>query len=272
MVTVIPLPGSCEDSGSIKLQVGVGIAALMAKPTPNLAIETELLFGEEVVVEGAVPGWFKVRTTRDHYLGWVQQGVFRRKSDPIYPTHYVCVPATAALEEPAVQSLKRLDLGMNARVEVIDQSGKFVKLRDAGWVNVATVRPIGEFAHDFVDVALMFRYSPYSWGGRTGLGLDCSALVQTSLIASGRTCPRNSGQQREYLGTPVDYARRGLKRGNLVFWEAHVGIMLNEQQLIHATADVMQVVIEPVQTVVERMLREENKSVLAVKALPSYGQ
>jgi hypothetical protein len=62
----------------------------------------------------------------------------------------------------------------------------------------------------------------YLWGGRTSLGLDCSALVQLSLMAAGVPAPRDTDLQesdaRRNRRSPAD--RRKLARGDLVFWPA----------------------------------------------------
>ena len=57
---------------------------------------------------------------------------------------------------------------------------------------------------DFVDVALAFRGTPYLWGGRTSLGVDCSGLVQLASEAAGLPCPRDADMQAEEVGNPLD--------------------------------------------------------------------
>ena len=53
---------------------------------------------------------------------------------------------------------------------------------------------------DYVAVAERFLNVPYLWGGRTSIGLDCSALVQLSLMAAGIAAPRDTDMQRDELG------------------------------------------------------------------------
>ena len=75
--------------------------------------------------------------------------------------------------------------------------------------------------------------TPYRWGGRDSFGFDCSALVQLSLATAGVPVKRNSGDQEKTIGVTLDSLDE-LKRGDLVFWKGHVGIMQDEENLLHA--------------------------------------
>ena len=75
-------------------------------------------------------------------------------------------------------------------------------------------------------------------------------LIQQALHACGRACPRDSDQQQA-LGGPV--AVSGLARGDLVFWNGHVGMMLDGMRMIHANAFHMQVEIEPLDEAIARI-------------------
>ncbi len=103
-------------------------------------------------------------------------------------------------------------------------------------------------------VAERFLDVPYLWGGRTFAGLDCSGLVQTAMHAAGRACPRDSDMMEAALGTalPVDDPGQ-LRRGDLVFWKGHVGIMVDAHRLLHANAYHLRVTIEPLGEAVERI-------------------
>jgi cell wall-associated NlpC family hydrolase len=106
------------------------------------------------------------------------------------------------------------------------------------------------FAGDPAAVALSFLGAPYQWGGRESLGLDCSGLVQQALYACGQACPRDSDMQAA-LGQAVE--RGALRRGDLVFWKGHVGMMLDGERLLHANAFHMQVQVEPLAQAIARI-------------------
>ena len=67
--------------------------------------------------------------------------------------------------------------------------------------------PLGETAPDFVAVAESFLGTPYLWGGRTSIGLDCSGLVQLALEAAGHAAPRDADMQAAELGRAIDWRK-----------------------------------------------------------------
>jgi cell wall-associated NlpC family hydrolase len=114
--------------------------------------------------------------------------------------------------------------------------------------------PIGVDEPDFVAIAERFVGVPYLWGGKTALGLDCSGLVQIALAACGISCPRDSDMQQASLGIPVTIASLSdLRRGDLVFWQGHVGIVRDRAHLLHANAFHMAVAVEPIADAIERI-------------------
>jgi len=95
---------------------------------------------------------------------------------------------------------------------------------------------------------------PYLWGGRSSAGLDCSALVQLALQRAGIAAPRDADQQEQALGRDLGPDPQVLQRGDLIFWEGHVGLMLDPLRLIHANVFHMAVAIEPLAVARARIL------------------
>jgi cell wall-associated NlpC family hydrolase len=122
---------------------------------------------------------------------------------------------------------------------------------------------------DFVAVAERFLRTPYLWGGKSSLGLDCSGLVQLALGACGIACPRDTDMQEKALGSalapPPDLAQ--LRRGDLVFWKGHVAIVRDAATFVHANGHAMAVTFEPIAPAIER-IRSEIGEVTSVRRLP----
>ena len=249
-----------------------GIVPLRTRYGMRAELDTELLFGERVTVLARRKEYLRVRAEFDQKEGFIPAGALATRE--FRPTHRVSVPHVVTSKTRPVQSVATLDLPMNALVRVTETPDKFSRLSVGGWVNHACLKPIGELEIDFVEVALRFRGRPYKWGGRTALGIDCSALIQVSLQACGyRNVPRDSGPQSLMLGVPVLDGE--LRRGDLIFWKGHAAIVLNRHCLLHAADHTMMVVIEPIKEVLERRRREEprdKQEVTCVRRLPEYAE
>jgi cell wall-associated NlpC family hydrolase len=138
--------------------------------------------------------------------------------------------------------------------------------QSGAYVPAAHLAPLDWHETDFVAVAERFLGTPYLWGGKTALGLDCSGLVQVALTACGVSCPRDSDMQEAVLGTAVAADLSTLKRGDLIFWKGHVAIVRDRNSLIHANAYHMAVAIEPIADAVAR-IRDAGSEIAGVGRL-----
>ncbi|MGV3650081.1 MAG: NlpC/P60 family protein [Devosia sp.] len=207
----------------------------------------QLLFGESFDVLETTKGWAFGQARRDGYVGFVNHAAL---GQPIpAPTHTVKVLRTYAYAAPSIKARPTGLYSMNALVTDEGREGRFVKTI-GGWFIAEHLAPIDQPEPDTVAVAQRFVGTPYLWGGRQSLGLDCSGLVQQAFYACGKSCPRDSDQQAA-LGAPVDVPARG----DLVFWRGHVAMMVSDTHIIHASGWHMQVVIEPLAEAIERTAR-----------------
>jgi len=137
---------------------------------------------------------------------------------------------------------------MNAQLSATNaEIGEFVNLSDGGWVFQKHITTIDRHDNDHCTVASRFVGTPYLWGGRTSVGLDCSALVQMSLMRCGLNIPRDSDMQEKAIGRDVkqELDLSDLRRGDIVYWKGHCGIWINQKAFIHANATDMAVVAQP---------------------------
>jgi cell wall-associated NlpC family hydrolase len=249
-------------------QVAVPVLPVRREPRFDATLDTEALLGETVTVFDETEGWAWVQLARDSYVGYMPSDGLSRNI--VAPTHRVAMLRTYVYLEPDGKAPALALLSLNARVTAEAEEGKFLALAGGGFVPVRHLVAEGEAAPDHVAVAQSFLGAPYLWGGRTSLGLDCSGLVQLAAEAAGHLCPRDADMQAAELGEPVDPVT--LSRGDLVFWEGHVGIMTSGEHLLHANAHHMAVEREPLALARER-IRAAGYEVTCVRRLPrKHGQ
>jgi cell wall-associated NlpC family hydrolase len=236
-------------------QVAHAATGLWRLPDASDGWTTQALFGEAVTVYDEQDGWAWVQLAHDRYVGYVRAEALSPNVMP--PTHRVSAPATFVYAVPDAKALTGVHLTMNARVPVAEMGPDYARLANGGFVPARHLAELHRFEPDFVAVAERFIGTPYVWGGKTRLGLDCSGLVQVAMHAAGLDCPRDSDMQRAELGREVavrdDLA--GLQRGDLVFWKGHVGILTDAATLLHANARHMAVAAEPLRGAVDRIAR-----------------
>ena len=251
-------------------QIARASVPLRKTPVASAGLETEALFGERVQVYDVAEGWAWVQLEADRYVGYLPADTLT--PDVKAATHRVRSIGTFVYAVQDIKSPPILHLSLNSQLCVVETAGPFFQLASGGYVVSRHVAEAGRGERDFVSVAERFLGTPYLWGGKTRIGLDCSALVQLSLNACGIAAPRDSDMQREELGetVPVPEDLEGLQRGDLLFWNGHVGIMADGIMLLHANAHHMSVSIEPLPEAVAR-IKSTGSEIVAVKRLAGAG-
>ncbi len=236
----------------VPCQIRSGFAAVKEEPSFEARQSTELLFGETFTVLDERDGWAWGQNGTDGYVGWLR--VEALDADITVPTHKVSALRSFLQPEPDLKQPFVDLLSFGAHVVVTGEEGDWRQIDGGGWLHKLHLAPVAEMAADFVAVAERFVGTPYLWGGRTSIGIDCSGLVQLALLAAGHHCPRDSDQQAASLGDLISSDGQGVafQRGDLVFFPGHVGIMASPDSLLHATASHMQVVREPLADVLAR--------------------
>jgi cell wall-associated NlpC family hydrolase len=245
-------------------QVRVAIAPVFGTPDASAPLTTQLLFGESVRVFEEKEGWAWLQGEADGYVGYVPAAAIGREVGT--STHRIASLSAPALARPELKSPPLVDLPLNARLTVEREESGFAVLAIGAFVPMQHLAPIDAWAVDFVAVAEQFLGAPYLWGGRTRSGLDCSGLVQIAMLATGLAAPRDTDMQQAEIGRAIEVGDDfgGLRRGDLVFWRGHVGIMTDAASLLHANAHHMRVVIEPFAEAVAR-IKAAGSEIIAVR-------
>lgn len=246
-------------------------APVRREPRADSGLDTEALMGERLTVYEERDGYAWVQLGRDRYVGYVPSATLGTTA--IAPTHRVTALRTFLYPVPDLKAPPGAYLSMCAGVAPTETAGDFVHLATGGYVFGRHIGPVEAAEADFVSVAERLVGAPYLWGGKTTLGLDCSGLVQLALAMAGIEAPRDTDMQQAALGEPVRLAPdlSGLRRGDLVFWRGHVGIMQDGGRLLHANGHHMAVASEPLAGAEQRIRENSFGPITDVRRLARLG-
>ncbi|MXV52599.1 SH3 domain-containing protein [Pedobacter sp. HMF7647] len=215
---------------------------LRAEPSDRSEMVSQLLFGDHFQIIEATVKWTKVITGYDDYEGWIDSKQYVLVSKESYEKFEQAQILSGLASE------NQLNGEFEASVRLVPGSSllhekSFTTAELAFHVKGQTVR-MGEpdFKTELERYAKFYLNSPYLWGGKTPFGIDCSGFCQVVFKFFGIRLKRDASQQAAQ-GMVVDFLQNA-STGDLAFFDneegriIHVGIMLGNSQIIHASGKV----------------------------------
>jgi cell wall-associated NlpC family hydrolase len=247
-------------------EIVAALAPVKEAPSSEAMLLTQALKGERVTIydrNGEGVAWGQLNG--DGYVGWLPDSALAKPAAA--PTHKVTALRTFAFPGPSIKLAPVETLSMGTAVTLTREDGTFAVTREGWFLPRRHVGSIETMENDFVTVAERFAGTPYLWGGKSSLGIDCSGLVQVALNAAGTGCPRDSDMQQDGLGRELgDAETRKLQRGDLIFWKGHVAIVRDAATIVHANAHHMATVVENTLEAIAR-IKAAGSEVVAIKRM-----
>jgi cell wall-associated NlpC family hydrolase len=210
------------------------------EPSSTSEMVTQLLFGETYTIIEDREDWIQISTNYDNYPCWISA----KQHNRITIAHYKSL-VNNTLSSELVQVISNTSNNSLFPITVGASLPNFkngkLKVGDAEYLFEGQTSDIQikKTVNDLKDTAYLFLNAPYLWGGRSPFGIDCSGFTQLVYKLNGYQLPRDASQQVE-LGTPLSFVEEA-EAGDLAFFDneegniVHVGMVLENQQIIHAS-------------------------------------
>jgi len=206
---------------------------------------TQLLFGEHYTVTDSTENWLKIKTAYDNYECWINERQHTRINEAVYKSlqHqeiHCSNEIVQVIRNKSQETSFPITIGAtlpflkNHQANVGEQEFIF----DGHAVEISQKQS----AEKIHETAYLFLNAPYLWGGRSPFGIDCSGFTQLVYKLNGYKLPRDSDQQVE-MGHPLSFVDEA-EAGDIAFFDneagkiVHVGILLDNEKIIHASGRV----------------------------------
>lgn len=199
------------------------LCPVRAEASDKAELVDELLFGDRITVLERLEKWSRVRCVEYDYDGWVDNKQYTIVKSDDYE-------AIGRWKGVVAEPLMYVSLGEDSFLAPMG-----AKLPES----------VGQGLSHPVDLAVKLLHTPYLWGGKSCMGIDCSGLTQVVHRVCGVQLPRDASQQAN-CGQSVDSIDVA-KPNDLCFFtkvqdrEAkiiHVGIYMGQNSIIHASGQV----------------------------------
>ncbi|PBQ34675.1 hydrolase Nlp/P60 [Sphingobacteriaceae bacterium] len=220
----------------------LSIVPARKEPSGTSEMVTQLLFGEHYTILEQGEDWLRIKTAFDNYECWINgkqhtkipESLFQQleKQDAVYSNELVQL-----LHDKRNETHFPVSIG--ATLPFFKNHTTSFDVFDFGFEGATASLKEKKSARDIINSAYVFLNAPYLWGGKSPFGIDCSGFTQLVYKLNGYKLPRDAYQQVE-TGTPLSFVEEA-EAGDLAFFDneegriIHVGILLNNEQIIHAS-------------------------------------
>ena len=233
---------------------------IFKKPSKKSELISQMIFGESFLILKKNNLWLKIKTKEDNYIGYIHN-----KNYTMYlnPTHKIKV-LKAKVYKFSNKKKKINELPFNSKIKAMEAKNKFLKF-SGGWIHRDKLKPINYKDDDLFKRINFFRNIKYKWGGKSFLGIDCSALVQICLNFNNRYCPRDTKDQIRYFKNNITLNK--IRKNDIIYWKGHVAVATSCNMLIHAYGPKKKTIKMNIKKTIEIIKKTTNLDVKSIKRI-----
>ena len=172
------------------------VGNINSKPSKNSEILSQILYGEKFKVLKNQKNWVKIKTDYDNYIGYIKKKKFYNEFNPEFKIFRIKSKIFLKKNNIFLPTKKYLYFG--SRVSVLNKRKNFVEFKKNKWIKKLDTKAILHQEKNFTKILKLFLNTKYLWGGRTGDGIDCSALIQIYFYYNKIFFPRDSKDQIKF--------------------------------------------------------------------------
>ena len=221
------------------------VANIYFKPSSNSEVVSQILYGEKFKILLKRKKYLKIKTHYDNYIGYIKNDKFLENFKPSHKISKIKSRIFFKKGKRFLSSNHYLYYGSGVCIR--NENKKYIEFEKNKWIKKSDIKNIDHYEKNYIKVFKFFLNTKYLWGGKTCVGIDCSALIQIYFYYNRIFFPRDTKDQIRFCKRKRSKNRL---KGDIVFWKGHVGICLNKSRFIHAYGPKKKVLIMPtVQTI-----------------------
>lgn len=221
----------------------LSLVPMRAEPSNRAELVTQVLFGECYEIISRQEKWVRIQLATDGYQGWIDLNQHTPVSKEYYQEwKQVQHPRAMDLVQVISNADVRIPVGIGCYLPFFDGMNVRIDGQVYHYSGRASNPEVTSSTAQLVKVAHGFMKAPYLWGGKSVFGIDCSGFAQQVYGICGVQLPRDAYQQVT-AGEEVHFVNQ-TQPGDLAFFDneegriIHVGIMLEDQKIIHTSSEV----------------------------------
>ena len=204
------------------------VANVYFKPSPNSEVVSQILYGEKFKILLKRKKYIKIKTHYDNYIGYIKKDKFLENFKPSHKISKIKSRIFFKRGKRFLSSNHYLYYGSGICKR--NENKKYIEFEKNKWIKKSDIKNIDHYEKNFIKIFKLFLKTKYLWGGKTCVGIDCSALIQIYFYYNRTFFPRDTKDQIRFCSK----VKKKFIKGSIIFWKGHVGICLNRSKFIHA--------------------------------------